>query len=205
MKVQRLDFINSYGMITAEGTLPSCGLYVHDGNAGRGYTGAYIDSIAFDVGQTGSMTAELVALAIANETKTLTVTYDTDSPITKTGLTLVQVGATTIAKWTSLRWGISNNVEKEATGSGNTITELFARHPVYSGRLQFVKTANPLFGYDETMKQTIVIRVVDNQTVPVTKTYTFTNAAVRTDEINVEELNLSMETIDWQGDMLTIT
>jgi hypothetical protein len=195
----------AYAMVTAEGTLPAHGLYVTDGSVKRGFTDCLIDRCDIEVDQTGSATAELTAFSIANEAKDLTVTYDTEAPITKKGFTAVEIGLTSIAKFTSLRFGVVNNIARVPTGTTDVITELFARDPNYSGRLTFLKTASqPIFNWDATLKQNVLITIQDNQATPVSKTFTFTLAAMRSNPFDVEELNETYERIDWQGDKVTI-
>lgn len=207
MKIQRLaSFINAYCMITAEGDLPTCSLYISDGVTERGWTLCLVDKCEVNIDQRGSITADITAFSNANETKTIAVTYDTDAPITKSGISVVSVGGTPITKWTGIRFGVSNNIAREPTGSTDIVTEIYARHPVYTGQITIVKTAaTPHYAFDATKEKTIIITIVDNQTAPVTTTYTFTSAAVNINRVHVAELGLTYEVISWTAKQLTIS
>ncbi len=205
MKLQTLaDYITTYSMITAEGSLPSHYLYVYDGVTKIGFTNCFVDKCDIEVKQTGAATVDIAAYASTNETKDLTVTPATTRPITKSGFA-VTIGGTSITKWTDLRLGIDNGVKKVPTGTSDVISEVFGTMPTYSGRITFLKTGAPQFAFDTTLKKTIVITIVDNQGAPVTVVLTFTNAAMKTDQYYVEELNETYEVVDWTCDQLTIS
>lgn len=205
MKLQKLtDYITAYGFVDQEGSLSSHKLFVTDGISPKGFTDVYVDRCEITVGQTGSATADITAYALTPETKSLTVTYDTINTITKAGYA-VTVGSTSVTKFLTVRMAVENNVRRVATGSGSAITEVYARSPVYSGRIELVRVGDPLFGFGSTVKQNVVIAITDNQGTPVTKTFTFTNAACNSNSIHVEELDLTEETLNWTGDKLVIT
>jgi len=204
MKLLRLDqFIKPYAFVTAEGDLPSFNLYTTDGTTAQGHTGVYVDRCEINVGQRGSAIATLNMICNAYETKTLTVTPDALIPITKAGFT-ASVGGTSITKWTNIRFAVDNSVARVPTGTGAVVSEVYPRQPVYTGRIEFVKTGAPLFGYDAVVKRDVIIAVTDNQATPVTKTFTFTNAAVNEDAYQVENLDLTYEILTWTGDKLTL-
>jgi len=207
MKLQRLaSFVNAYCMITAEGDLPSCNLYMSDGVTERGWTGCLVDKCEVNIDQRGSITADITAFSNANEAKSLSVTYETEAPITKSGVSVLSVGGTAITKWTNIRFGVSNNVAREPTGSTDVVSEIFARHPVYTGQITLVKTAaTPHYAFDTTKEKTVIITIVDNQGAPVTTTFTFTNAAVNVDRVHVAELGLTYEVISFTAKQLTIS
>jgi len=204
MKLQRLDYIIAYAMPSAEADLTAHNLFFTDGITSRGFTNVLIDKCDIEIAQTGSIHADLVAYGISSEVKSITPAYDSDSPMSKASLTTLTVGGVAIPKWTDIRFGVSNNVARVPTGTTDTITELYARDPNYNGRIKFAKTVDPAFGFAEVLKSTIIMALRDNQTVPVTKTFTFTSAAMKSNTVEVQELDLVYETIDWDGDRVTI-
>jgi hypothetical protein len=205
MKLQNLDYIITYAMPSAEADLPLHNLWFTDGISSRGFTNVLIDKCDLEIKQTGSIIANITAFAITNESKTLTVTYDTDAPMTKSAVQTITVGGNALTKWTDLSFGVANNATREATGTTDIITELYARDPNYNGRFKFVKLIEPMYGFDATLKQSIVLSLKDNRTSPITKVFTFANAALKQNPVEVQELDLTYETIDWVGDRLVIS
>jgi len=205
LKVQVLaTFINAKCMITAEGALPSFNLYTDDGTTKRGFTGCYVNTCQIDVGQTGAMTASIQVIALANEDKTLTITQATEAPMTKASVTAPVINGVTITAWQKISFGVNNNVEVVATGNGAAMTEIFAKQAEYSGSIQLVKKASMIFAYSTDVNGDLVLAFVDNQSSPITKTYTFDEVGMASNDYSVRELDVTIESVSWEGDELTI-
>ncbi len=206
LKVQILaSFITSYCMITAEGALPSFGLYVDDGITKRGFTGCYVNTCNLEVDQAGALVASIQVIAIANEDKTLTGTSNTEAPMSKASVTAFTLGGNPLSKWTKIGFSINNNVEVLSTGNGVAMTEIFAKQAEYSGSIDFVKTAALAYGYTTTQVADLVITLVDNQSSPATVTFTFDDVRANSDGYMVQELGITREKIDWDGDEVAIS
>lgn len=207
MKLQDLtDFIIAYCMPSAEGNgsdLSSFNLYVSDGTDSMGYTGCLVDTCTIDVGQGGKAAVATVrVLSIANESKSFTVTPSAHAPITKTGFS-IKVGGTAKAKWRTISFTVKNNVEVAESGNGVACTENFPKHAIYNGSADWIKTATIAYGYSTTVKATIEITILDNNSV--TKVFTFANAAGNSNNTAVQELNQTIENLEWTGDGLVIS
>ncbi|MFA5307661.1 MAG: phage tail tube protein [Candidatus Babeliales bacterium] len=198
-------FINVNCFVTAEGTLPSFSLYTDDGTTKRGFTTCYVNTCSIDGGQTGALTASIQVIAIANEDKTLTGTLPTLAPMTKAAVTTLSIGGTTITKWTKWNFSVNNNVKVLATGNGVAMTEIWAQQAEYSGSFTFVKTASLTYGYAADVAKDLIFTLVNNAVAPVTTTYTFDDVRASSNEYYVSELDITYESVTWDGDELAIT
>lgn len=204
MKVQVLDtFINVYCIPTAEGAITPANLYVTNGITNRGFT-AYCNTVTIEGNQTGAIVASIQMVAVANEDKTVTITNASQTPMTKAAVTTLSLGGTSITKWTKWSFGVNNNVKVIATGNGVEATEIFAQQAEYSGSITFVQTAALAYGYSTDVAKDLIITLTDNQTVPVAKTYTFYDVRATSNEYYVSELDVTYESINWEGDELDI-
>jgi hypothetical protein len=199
-------YFNAYAMITAEGALPSHSLYTYDGITKRGFTGCLVDKASLEINQTGPIIGSYNVIATGNEDKDLTITQDTEAVMTKAALTTLTVGGVSkLTKFTSVRMAVDNHVAKQASGTGHSITDAYAKHASYEIDIEIVKTAALTYGYDTTRQATVVLALTDNQGTPVTKTYTFANMAVRSNAYRVDELGLTFEKINGEGNSVVIT
>lgn len=206
-KVKRFtDYITTYCMITAEGNLPSHNIYVDDGIESRGFTGCYVDKCNISGRQNGVVMADITIKALADEVKDLTITEATEAPISKAGVSTISFGGAAKTKWTTWNFAVDNHVQVVATGNGVAATEIYAKEATYSGQVQFVKTAGFVFGFGTSVtNSTVVYTIVDNQSSPVTKTFTFASAKFESNEYGPEELDLNYETVTWRGYSLVIS
>ena len=207
LKMQILtSYFNAYAMISEEGTLPSHSLYTYDGITKRGFTGCLVDKASLEINTTGPIIGSFNVLAATNEDKDLSITPDTEVPMTKTALTTLTVlEASKLTKFTTVRMAVDNHVNRQASGTGHTIGDIFARHATYTVDIEIIKTSGLTYDYDTTRQGNIVVALQDNQGAPVTKTYAFANMAVRENHYRVEELGLTFEKISAEGNSLVIT
>ncbi|MFA5307004.1 MAG: hypothetical protein WC365_06165 [Candidatus Babeliales bacterium] len=206
MKVQVLaTFINVYCIPTAEGDITAASLYVTNGITSRGFT-SYCNTLSVEGNQTGAIIASIQMIAIANEDKTITITNATQTPMTKAAVTTLTLGGTPITKWTKWSFGVNNNVKVISTGNGVAATEIFAQQAEYSGNITFVQTASLAYGYSTDVAKDLIITLTDNQSpTPAAKTYTFDDVRATSNEYTVSELDITYESVAWDGDELAIT
>ncbi|MFA5307669.1 MAG: hypothetical protein WC365_09530 [Candidatus Babeliales bacterium] len=200
------DFISGKCFVTAEGTLPSLSLYVTDGITERGFTTAYVNTCSVDITHPGAIVANVQVIAIAGEDKAaVTGAADTGTVMTKSALTTLSLGGTTITKWIKVTFGVNNNVQVLSTGTGAVCTEIWAGHAEYSGSITLVKTAELSYGYSTVVTKDLIITLTDNQGSPVATTFTFDDVRASSNEHYVQELGLTYEGVTWEGDELAIT
>jgi hypothetical protein len=207
MKVQVLaDYITSYCMITAEGALNSHSLYVDNGNVKRGFTGCYVDKCKLSLDQTGSLIADITVLANGDEDKSLTVTEETEAPMTKAAVSAFTSGGSGVSKWVNFSFAVDNHVQKQSTGTSNMVSEIWPKEATYSGSFKAVCLGTPQYGFGvTTTTKTLVWALADNQSSPVTTTFTFTNAKCKSNKYGWTELDLVYEDLDWDCASLTIS
>ena len=204
-KVQVLtDYVTTYAMPTAEGALTSHSIAVEDGNESVGYTGCLVDKCTLTIERHNVLMADLIIKATGNEAKDLSPTDETETSITKAGVTTLTLGGAAISKWTEFSWGVDNHVELQGSGTADTISDIYGKEATYSGNIKFVKNTNVQYTV-ATGTKALVITITDNQSVPVATTFTFAACGGKTDDTSVAELGLFTESLDWDAAGLVIS
>ena len=205
MKVKRLaDFFTIYAMPTAEGTLTPFSLYAYDGTTKKGFTGCLVDKASLSLDTEGVLVADASIIASANEVKDLTITERTEAPMTKSALTALSIGASVLTEFSKLKFSVDNHVQKQASGTGDAISDVYAKEATYAISIDLIKKTASKFAYDGTKSAAIVITLANNQVAPVTTTFTFTGNLTSND-YTVEELGITQENVSCAAAVLAIS
>jgi hypothetical protein len=196
MKIQKLTpFINTNCFITAEGTLPSFNLYYQDGLTKIGFTSCYVDTCKISKDRNGFLTSDIVVISLGNEVKDLTITPDTETPMSNSNVTTFSIGGTSIAAWDSFDFSVNNHVTVVSSGNGDAATDIYPAEATYEINAKTIKKAALAYGIDDTITKSVVFTLTDNQIAPVAKTYTFANANISSNSNTVESLGIVYENI----------
>jgi len=207
--VRRLeDYIIGYAFISGEGAVPAHTLHVSDGTEHHELDGVKVNTCRVRITQTESIRADISAL-IKTRTELASVgtfKFRTDPAMFKDAVTTLTIGGASVTKWTEIEFAVDNNVLQEVLGTDLTPTEVEEQEARYTGRITRARSGSSLFADALSgTKKDVVIALKDNQSTPVTKTFTFTDALLRTSRIEDRALGIVFERIEWQGNKLTVT
>ena len=197
-------YIETYAMPTAQGAITAHSLGYTDGAQVMELKKAMVDRCNVTITRGGSVRAELSAigedLAVFTPATFLT---DTEAPIDWLDCTLDIGGA--ITNWREMAFGVNNNVAAEFLGTGLVPSDVEALQAEYFGHAIISrKSASQhaaVLGASET---SIAIALTNNETSPVTRTYTFAKAVLKTSNVEVPGLGLELERIEWEAPGLVI-
>jgi hypothetical protein len=208
LKLQNLSsFITAHCFKTGETALSTFNLYVSDGLTKAGWTNCLVDSCDLSLDQEGYLVADVVVSSLDSESRDLTVPADTVLPMTKESVTTFSVGGNSlVSNWTSLKFGIKNNVTQLSAGNSVSMSEQYARHAEYSLDVQILKKAQMQYGTDSTTKtNVVVIGLRNNQASPSTTTFTFANMELSSNSVSVDNLNVVYERIAGAANSVVIS
>jgi len=206
MDIQRIaDYITAYAIPDAEGAITAHTLYTDDGTNDHDLTAAKVNTCEIRVRRGESVKAILEVIGKTWGTETYVAgTAREEAPIDFTDATLNIGGA--ITDWRMFNLIVNNNVKAEFLGVGLTPAEVYDRHAFYSGRVERAIAGTDKFSVVSLgTVGDVVITLADHQTVPVTTTYTFDDAVLKTSRKNIRALDLIIETIEWECSDLDIT
>jgi len=205
--LQRFDYLTTYAMITAEGVVPAHDLRWTDGITFYTLADCKVNTCEVTIPFSG---ADKAVLGIIGKTLDDTVFSPdwasfAEKPMTRKNVTALSVGSDVISRFVEVAFSVDNRVSAEGRGTGIIPLDVYEKEARYSGRLDLVSTAAALLmdAYSGTRK-TVVITLTDRQTSPVSKTFTFTDALLKTSRLRVSGLSRLVERIEWSGDSLTI-
>ena len=208
MNVRTLaNYLLAYGIITANGAVPAHTLFFTDGSETFKLVDAKVDKVRITINQNDPIKAVVTALAKSYDTATAgTFLFKTDPAMYKNAVNLISIGGSPITKWRDIELSVDNNVLQETLGSSIApaeVEEQEARHEITITR---AKPAASLIAdaYAGTPK-TVILTLIDNQSSPVSKTLTFTDALISSEEIQVRELSIIYEKIVCKAKSVTIT
>ena len=208
LKLQTLSpFITAHCFKSNEAALSTFNLYVSDGITKQGWTNCLVDSCDLSLDQEGYLVADIVVSSLGSESRDLTVPADAVLPMTKESVTTFSVGGNSLASnWTSLKFGIKNNVTQLSAGNSVSMSEQYARHAEYSLDVQILKKAQLQYGTDSTTKtRNVVIGLRNNQASPATTTFTFANMDLSSNSVSVDNLNAVYERIAGAANSVVIS
>jgi len=208
MNVRKLDdYITLNGMITAEGAVPSHDLAVKIGTEYHLLTACKVNTCKITIRQKETVKAALEVLAKGRSAgASWTFVKATDAAMWKDSLITLSIAGTPVTNWSEVEFGVDNKVVQESLGVDILPTEMGEREAVYSGYiLRAVNVATLIPDVISGTPKTIVMALRDNQGTPVTKTFTFANATLKTSRVNVRGLEMVMERIEWEAKGLVIT
>ena len=156
-----------------------------------------MDSCDLSLDQERYLVADIVVSSLGSESRELTIPADSVLPMTKESITTLSVGGNSLsANWTSLKFGIKNNVTQLSSGNSVSMSEQIARHAEYSLDVQILKKAQMQYGTDSTTRtRSVVIALRNNQTNPAVTTFSFANMDLASNSISVDNLNAVYERI----------
>jgi len=206
--IRRLDdYITTYAMITAEGVVPAHTLYVTDGVEHHDFSLAKVNEVRISIRQLESIKAAISVFGKTHNTPELgTFLYQTEAAMFKDAVTTLTLGAA-VTKWSDIEFGVNNNIIQEILGTTITPSEVEEKEARYFMRITRARVgATSKFGdaLDGT-EQDFVIALVDKQTTPVTKTFTFADMVLTTSRIEDRGLGIVYERIEGKGKSLVIT
>jgi len=203
MNIQRItDYINTKAIIDAEGAVPATTLYTDDGTNDHDLTASKVNTCEVRVRRGESIKAILEVIGKTWGTETYVAGVAREEQPTDWTKATITIGSA-ITNWRMFNMLVNNNVASEFLGTGVTPSDVFERQALYSGRVERSITGARKFDKVSTpTKEDVVIAITDYQSTPVTKTYTFDKAAIKTSRVRVPALNLDIETIEWEcGDL----
>jgi len=207
--IRRLtDYITTYAMITAEGTVPAHILYVTDGAEHHDCGGCKVNSCRINIRQLESIKASLSVPFKTHATPSLgTFLYRTEVALYKDAVTALTLNAVAVTKWSEIEFGIDNNVVQEILGTAVLPSEVEEQEARYFMRLTRARVgATSKFGDALAgTEQDFVIALTDKQSSPVTKTFTFADMYLRTARKEDRALGIIMERLEGVGKSLVIS
>lgn len=197
-------YIEAYAMITAEGAITAHSLGYTDGVEVNELKKAMVDRCSILVRRGESVKAELSAIGEDLEVFTpATFLQDTEEAMDWTDCTLDIGGA--ISNWREFGFGVNNNVVAEFLGTGLVPSDVEALQAEYFGHAIISrKAASKHAAVKGATETSIAIALADHQASPVTRTYTFTKAILKTSNIEVPGLGFELERIEWEAPGLVI-
>jgi hypothetical protein len=208
MNVRNLsDYILAMAMITGEGVVPSHDLAVRIGTEYHLFTGCKVNTCKVTIRQKETIKAALEVLAKGRSAgASWTFIKSTDAAMWKDSLTTLSIGGTPVTNWSEAEMGIDNKVQQESLGVDIMPTEMGEREAMYTGYiLRAISGATLVPDVISGATKTMVYALRDNATTPVTKTFTFANATLKTSRVNVRGLEMVMERIEWQAKTMVVT
>lgn len=207
MNLKRLaDYVIGYAFVSAEGDLPEHELRYTDGVDDMKLTGAKADKCRVSVrsGGRARVSLEAVGKDLASESFG-TVSESDDEPIDFTGFTTVNFGGA-IANWKEVEFGVDNGVLAEILGTTLTPSVVESADCLYSGHLIISRAAasklpQAIAGGTAQLQ----IAITDNQSTPVTKTFTWAEALYKRVTVEVPGAGLELERIEWESNGLVIS
>ena len=198
-------YIEIYAIPSAEGAITAHSLGYTDGIEVNELLKAMVDRCRILVRRGESVKAELSAvgedLAVFVPA---TFLQDTEVAMDWTDCTLDIGGAVT--NWREFAFGVNNNVVAEFLGTGLVPSDVEALQAEYSGHAIISRKGASqhaaVLGASET---SIAIALANHETSPVTRTYTFAKAVLKTSNIEVPGLGFELERIEWEAPGLVIT
>jgi len=210
MNVQRFaDYINTNAIITAEGAVPAHTLYTTEGTNPHDLTSAKVDSCEIQIRRGESIKAIIDVIGKTWGTTDYQAGSDRDEdPIDFSKLNTLTIGGNSITAWRRCGFRVNNNVIAEFLGITITPTEVFERHPIYTGVIEKSIVGEADYFSDASqpaVTRDVVVAINDNQGTPVTTTYTFADCLIQSSRKPIRGLDLVIERIEWKGGKLTIT
>ena len=207
MNIRRLtDYVNTNAIITAEGTVPSHTLYSTDGVNPHDLTSAKVNTCEIRINRGESIKAIIEVIGKTwGSTAFQAGLARAEDPIDWTKATLSIAGAS-ITNFRNMGFTVNNSVQAEFLGTTLTPTEVFERQAIYSGFVERSVTGADKFSVVAAgTKSSVVYAITNNETIPVTKTYTFSSCPLRVSRKPVRALDLDIERIEWDSGVLVIT
>ena len=202
MNIRRLtDFITSHAMITAEGVVPAHTLYYTDGTESYKFENSKVNTCRISIKTLESVKANIqVALKSHAALSPSTFEFRTEDAMYKDAVTTLNIESAPVTGWSEIEFGVDNKVLQEVLGTDIEPTEVEEQEAVYTGHILRAKPSTSKYttALDGTV-QDIVIALQDNQSSPVTKTFTYANACLKTSKIEIRKLGLDFERIEWEG------
>jgi len=208
MNVRRLeDYITSKAFITAEGAVPAHVLAVKIGSEYHKLTGCKVNRCTLSIHQIESIKAQLEVFAKDREVgASWEFAKRTEEAMWKDAVTTFTIEATPVTNWSEIEITVDNKVLQEILGTSIKPSEVGEREAMYSGRiLRAVSGTTLIADALAGTKKDIVIALTDQQSTPVTKTFTFADATLRSVPVKVRGLEIVYEEINWEGKSLVIT
>lgn len=208
MNLRRLDdYITNYAMITAEGSVPAHTLYATDGVESHDLGECKVNTCMININVTESIKAKLQVLIKTHAVPSLgTFLYRTEAAMYKDAVTTLTLGGSAVTHWNQIEFGVDNGAYQEVLGTPIMPAEVDVQAAKYSMRItRALNTSSKFATALAGTAQTFVIALQDNQTVPVTKTFTFANMYLTTSRKEDKALGLVMERIEGKGKSLVIT
>jgi len=207
MNVRRLDdYIIPYGMPSGEAAVPAHTLYVTDGTEHHDFSSAKVNTCRVRINTTESIRASIQAALKTDAAPSLgTFLYRTEKAMYKDAVTTLTIEGSPITGWKEIEFGVDNKVMQECLGTSIPPSEVEEQEAVYSGHIHRAKpSASKYATAIAGTPQDLVIALTDKQSSPVTKTFTFADALMKTAKIEDRALGLVMERIEWEGSSLVI-
>ncbi len=205
MNIKKLaDYIEAYAMITAEGAITAHSLGYTDGYEKNELKKAMVDRCNIIVRRGESVKAELSAIG-ENMAVFVPVTFlqDTEEAMVWSDCTLAIGGA--IDHWREFAFGVNNNVVAEFLGTGLMPTDVEAQQAEYFGHaIVSRKVASQLPAVKGASETIVAMTLANHESSPVTRTYTFAKAILKTSRVEVPGLGLELERIEWEAPGLVI-
>lgn len=206
--IRRLaDYINAYCMPTAEGAIPAHTLHVTDGIEPHELGGVKVNSCMITIKVSDSIKAKISAMIKTHTTASIgTFSEATEAAMYKNAVTSVTLGGGALTQWQQIEFGVDNKVLQETLGNQLMPAEVQEQEALYTMRITRAMNTASRFGLALAgTSQTFVIALTDNQSNPVTKTYTFADMYLTTARKEDRALGLIMEKIEGKGKSLVIT
>jgi len=134
----------------------------------------------------------------------VTFLYKTEEPIMWTDATLNIGGG--VANWREFAFGVNNNVVAEFLGIELTPSDVEELQAEYFGHaiISRLITDSKLTTIKDGTETSIAVTLQDHQTTPVTKTFTFAKAILKSSQVEIPGLGLQIERIEWEAPGLVI-
>jgi len=208
IQIQRFDYLVDYAIISGEGSVPAHDLRWTDGITKYTLGDCKVNTCEITVPFSGTVKAVLNIFAKTISDVAYTPSWQSwgEAPITKRNVTSLTLGGVDIlGRFIEVVFRVDNRVVSEGRGTGITPQDVYEQEARYSGRIDLALTSAALLKdvYSGTKKK-IVIALQDNQATPVTKTFTFSDAVIKSRE-RVEGLRRIIERVEWEGARLTIS
>jgi len=211
--IQRIDYIKTYAMITAEGAVPAHDLRWTNGLKVVTLKDCKVNTGEVTIPYSGVVKAVLAIIAsdMIEEDSGLvaTITWEsfTEKSMTRAQLSTLTIGSVDLLTlFTEVAFGVDNRVSAEGRGTGIKPQDVYEKEARYSGREDFVLVSDSLMATVYSgVKQTVTIAVADRQPTPVTTTFEFTQALLKVSRLTKSGLTRMLERVEWSGDSLAIS
>lgn len=119
---------------------------------------------------------------------------------------VIKINDVTQTNWLNWDFGVTHNTESIQLGQNINPSETIEKEILYSGTIVLARTgASSLKTALAGTKLTSIAYLVKDKATPTTKTFLFTAPIYKINTVELTDLNLSMERIEWECEKLTIS